>query len=260
MTYNVPAVPGVPALLGGTSLATAPNTLASITGSISLSDISGLGAALGSQWGFFENGSAIIQADTVLSVDYREEYVISDHPVERGGFESFNKVKRPYDIRFRFAAGQTRDNRKALLDSIASVVGTMRLFTASMPEAVYQNVCLEHQDFHRTTEQGVGLLVVDVWGWQIVVANATQTYDTPQVGGAVQAQPFDASTANQATTATSNLYRGNVANIGTPNINSLYQLGGSGLTSTVDTSVVQGAVSGSGPFSNPGPIMKAGSM
>ena len=193
MAYAVPAPGnGVPAVLGGSSLSAAALSITS------LADAPGLGSALGSQWGFFQNGQSVVLADTVLGVDYRQEWVIADHPVEGGGFETFNKVQRPFDVRFRFAAGANVSTREEMVNSIAAIAGTMNLYTAATPEVVYQNVCISHYDYHRVTEQGVGLMVVDVWGWQIVIASATQTFDTPQVGGAVQSPTVTSDALSQA--------------------------------------------------------------
>ena len=84
-------------------------------------DLIGEIAPPGSQWGVFSGGAPVITADTVTSLDYKQEWAISDFPVERGAFESYDKVALPYDARVRFAAGGSAANREALLGSIAAV-------------------------------------------------------------------------------------------------------------------------------------------
>ena len=187
MPYNVPSVPGVPALLGGV----VANAGLQVLGAIA--DIAGLlPDSAAPQWGIFLDGVPVVTADTVASIDYNQEWVIADFPIEEGGFESYDKVSRPFDVRFRFASGGDEATRAALLDSIAAIAGTLELFTFASPEAIYQSVCVSHYDYRRTATQGVGLLVVDVWGWQVVINTASGAINTqapdgadPSVGGAV---------------------------------------------------------------------------
>jgi hypothetical protein len=70
------------------------------------------------QWGIFQNGVPIVTADTVSSFEYKQEWALSDFPVEQGGFASYDKVHIPYDVRFRFVSGGSEANRAALLSSI----------------------------------------------------------------------------------------------------------------------------------------------
>ena len=157
-------------------------------------DLIGDIAPPGAQWGVFSGGGAVITADTVLSLGYKQEWSISDYPVERGSFESYDKVALPFDARVRFAAGGSATNREALLSSIAAIAGTTQVFDVVTPEFVYTSATISHYDYQRTSHQGLGLLQVDVWLLQVIqqgnddaLGGASQPDGAPTVnGGSVQ--------------------------------------------------------------------------
>ena len=147
-------------------------------------DLIGEIAPPGSQWGIFSGGGAVISADTVAEFDYKQEWAISDFPVERGAFESYDKVDLPYDARVTFLAGGSEANRSALLSSIAAVAGTTQVFDVVTPEAVYISATISHYDYQRTAKRGLGLLSVTVWLLQIIVQGDDQS--TAQASGSGQ--------------------------------------------------------------------------
>ena len=166
------------------------------------SDLIGEIAPPGAQWGIFSGGGEVITADSVVAFDYKQEWSISDYPVERGAFESYDKVSLPFDVRLRFTAGGNAANRAALLESIAAIAGTTALFDAVTPEVVYPSVTISHYDYRRTARQGLGLLQIDVWCLQ-VNENATLSSGTAQPDGAAQVnggsvQPTDATSTQGA--------------------------------------------------------------
>ena len=57
----------------------------------------------GPQWGIFRAGQPVIIGDSVIGVDYRREWRVSDHSLEKGAFASYDKVAVPYDVRVTFA-------------------------------------------------------------------------------------------------------------------------------------------------------------
>ena len=168
---------GIPPLLN--------NLIISIPNLLSADVLIGL-PSFGQQWGVFFGGVPIIIFDTFVSIDYRQTWNISDYPVERGGFESYNKVYTPFETRVRFASGGSEANRTALLASIAAISGTLQLYTVVTPEAIYQSVNVKHYDYHRTATNGVGLLTVDLWLEEVretVSETSTTTAGTNGGGG-----------------------------------------------------------------------------
>jgi len=114
------------------------------------------------QWGLFQDGFPVVVADNVVAFDFREDYRISKAPLEGGSFTSYNKVQVPFGIVLRFSAGGSLANRQALLESIEAIIGSLDLFDAVTPEKTYSSVNPTHRDYHRSAENGQGLLVVDL--------------------------------------------------------------------------------------------------
>lgn len=152
---NVPNVLGVPALLSysqaGVALLAA-DAFAAIVGAL----------GIGPQWGLFRFGLPAIFADSVVAFDYRQDWTVSNYPLEQGAFESYDKVQVPFGIRLQFAKGGSPLERQAFLASIALQAGTLAIYDVITPEAIYPNVNIVHYDYRRSAEN-VGLLVVDVW-------------------------------------------------------------------------------------------------
>ena len=124
----IPAIPGVPPLLNGAIAATAVTLLTA-----DLISTAGMGAP--SQWGIFLNGSPVVLADTVLAVEYKKDSQVSKYPIEGGGFESYNKVATPFDVRVTLATGTSDENRAAFLASVEAIVNDYNLYTVTTPEA-----------------------------------------------------------------------------------------------------------------------------
>lgn len=108
------------------------------------------------EWGIFDNktSKSVVTFSTVKSVEYRQDWSVSDYPVERGAFESYNKVQTPYEARVTFVAGgfgATQD----LLDSVAAIVGTLKLYDVVTPERTFTKANVTHWDFRRAMPIGI---------------------------------------------------------------------------------------------------------
>ena len=178
MSFAVQQAPGVPALYGGFSPVSLLTPLVDISAQLPQS--------LSAQWGIFLNGAPVVTADTVISMDARQEAVVADYPLEGGSFESYDKVIRPFDVRFRFVAGGNDQNRSALFSSVKALFADKTNFYLFIsPEDVFEQVTVSHYDYHRTSTNGVGVPAVDVWGWQLLVGNS-QTGGTQSIGATPQ--------------------------------------------------------------------------
>lgn len=127
------------------------------------------------QWGLFKDGVAVITADSVISFGYKQDWTVSDYSVENGGFESYDKVQLPFNVRLRFATGGSDADRQKFLQSVAAIAGDLLQYDATTPEFNYLNVNVTHYDFDRASDKGVGLLAVDIWCIEIR-ENATATF------------------------------------------------------------------------------------
>ena len=148
-------VPGLPPLLGGFTI-TSPTLLLQDA----FDALTGQGAP---QWGIFQDDVAVVAADNVLGVEYRQDWTIADYPIEQGGFQSYDKVNTPFDVRVTYSCGGSTDHRTAFLQSIDDIAGSLELYDAVTPEQVYENVNVLHYDYNRTATNGLGLMTVRIY-------------------------------------------------------------------------------------------------
>lgn len=190
---DIPNVPGVPPLAsyGTNAIVLLTQDLAAV-----------LIGNLEQQWGIFRDGIPVIIADSTISFEFRQDFPISDYPVEAGGFQNYDKVQLPAEIRVRLSAGESIANRQAFLSSIDTVINTTDLYDVLTPEATYLGYNFTHRDFRRRAENGVGLIVVDLWLTEIretstaTFANTQQPSEAgKQSVGNVQPQTVSASAA-----------------------------------------------------------------
>ena len=202
------AIPGLPALAAGI-IFNAVEIVASDVMSL-------LGLFSGPQWGLFQDGLPVVAADNVLSFDFRQDFRISDYPVEEGAFETYNKVQVPYDVRLQFSSGGSVAQRQELIDSVDAIIGSTDTFDAVTPEKTYLSINPVHQSIRRTSRSGLGLVVIDVYCREIRVtatpefSNSTDqqsqtsgsTTDIKVIPGSQIRQPKAASAAPQVSLGT----------------------------------------------------------
>jgi hypothetical protein len=82
----IPGLPGLP--ISVNIIVDVPALIADV-----ISFLTGFGAP---QWGIFQDGLQLVEADNVVSFGYKQNWSISTYQVEEGGFESYNKVDTPY--------------------------------------------------------------------------------------------------------------------------------------------------------------------
>lgn len=174
---NVPKVPGVPSL----------GAYAASLITLLIDDVINLVIG-GSEnvWGIYLDGDRVIEADSLAAFDLRQDNPISDYQVEDGGFQSYDKVQLPTEIRVRVACGGDIAARQTFLQSIDAVMNTTDLYDVVTPEAVYPSYNFTHRDFRRSGDQGNGLIVVDLWLTQVRESAQASFTNTQTPGGAGQ--------------------------------------------------------------------------
>lgn len=210
---NVPNLPGVPALSSYLSLPS-PGLLIGLVSSLS----QGLQPLL---WGIYSQFGVPIIASalsplssfltggqvlnfSVLDFEYKQDWSLSNYPVEQGGFQSYDKVQLPFDVRMRIAAGGAESNRVSLLALVESIANTTALYNVVTPEQVFLNCNVSHFDFKRTSTNGLGILIIDIWLLEIretstsIFSNTASPVDTGQFGGG-NVQPIPFLTSSQST-------------------------------------------------------------
>ena len=143
-------------------------------------------------------GAGVKMPDSIISMDYKREYKISDAPQELGAFQSYNKVQRPATIHLRMAKGGSAADRNAFIAWIELQAAGTKLLAIQTPEQTYGGYCIQDFDYRKSSTDGAGIAVVDVEFLQVrETVVSTLGKATPSVASALPVP--SASAANAAT-------------------------------------------------------------
>jgi len=155
---NVPFFPGVPAVARNGSN---PGVLPPATPLVSDS-LNGSGAAR-AIWGIYDQyGTLALEPDSIKAMEPSREARVLDYPVERGGFQSYNKVMTPGEVRVTVTKGGSDSDRRAFLDALDRLVASLDLFTVLTPDSAFPDRSITRYDYRRTSESGATLLTVEL--------------------------------------------------------------------------------------------------
>jgi hypothetical protein len=179
----------------------------SVTTSSSFAGTTSTTNVLGNALGASSDSTAVL---STYDVTYIKEMRISDFPIERGGFASYNKVEMPGNPKVTLILNGTEDDRAAFLTAVDAACKSTQLYSVVTPEATYMNVSLETYTYPRTAIKGANLLIVEISLKEIRPVSASYTtvatpINDPQSpsaapqtdNGMVQSPKPDVSTAKQ---------------------------------------------------------------
>lgn len=189
MMIDVPFLPGVPPLPSYS-----PNPVVLLVSDL----VSAANALFGSPWGIFLNGAQAFDYNSVVDVDYKQDWPISDYQLEDGGFQSYDKVQLPFDVKVRVASFGDEAGREATLSSVQAAANSLNLYEVVTPEQTYPSCNITHVDFKRSANNGVGMILIDIW-FQEIRVTATSTFTGTQSPAAAPQQ----NTGNVSTTTPS---------------------------------------------------------
>ena len=128
------------------------------------------------------------------SVDYSKETRVSDFPLERGSFASYNKVEQPANPSVTLCLTGSEKNRRTFLEAIDKATKSTDLYSVVTPEVTYVNYSVERYSYSRRSSKGATLLIVDISLREIRQVSAQYTQSNK---GQVD-QPKEASATPQA--------------------------------------------------------------
>lgn len=169
---------GVPQLLNQIASITNPTALLVADAEIVI------GLFAGPKWGIGINGFFTIVPDSVVDLEFKADWQVPNYPQELGAFQSYNKVKLPFDARVRMTKGGREAERAAFLNSIDSLSNSLQLVDVVTPTKIYTNANIVHYDYRRTSSNGVTLLTVDIGLQEIRIAPSPAFTNTQQPSGA----------------------------------------------------------------------------
>lgn len=174
-----------------------------------------------SRWGIFDSqGRAVGNPQNLIletvgigsmlstkSVEFVKETRVSDFPLEKGGFASYNKVEMPAEPTVTLCVSGSESARQSFLKDIDSACKSTDLYSVITPEITYANYSIERYNYQRRSERGCTLLQVEISlkevrevSAQFTKATPKQPAAAPQVdNGKVQAQPPNVSTLKSIT-------------------------------------------------------------
>lgn len=174
---NVPKAPGVPAVprspnfppLARAALGLAQGFLWRVfqtetrwgifdSNGKALADPSKFGGLLGNAIEAAGMGSTL----STGGIDYSKETRVSDFPVERGGFASYNKVELAASPNVTLCLSGSERNRRAFLEAIDKACKSTDLYSVVTPEVTYINYSVERYNYQRRSSRGATLLVVEI--------------------------------------------------------------------------------------------------
>jgi hypothetical protein len=149
------------------------------------------------QWGVFTAaGTPVLVGDSVAGLDYNREFNVATFPVERGTFESYNKVEVPFQVRVAFMKGGTVAEKNSFLSACELALASLDLYNVATPEFTYTEMNVVGLSYDRTAAKGAGLMSVEVRLQRIRAYAATAFTNTKSASGAadVNAGPVQPAT------------------------------------------------------------------
>lgn len=123
-----------------------------------------------------------IAPDSFLSYDFSNDSRISQYPQEAGGFQQYNKVDTPFDLRIALTkGGKTSDIAQFIEKAEGLAKATdLNLYTVITPERTYDSVNVQKVSHMHKREHGANMVTVEISLLQIRVSGSAQYANTDQ--------------------------------------------------------------------------------
>lgn len=175
---DVPIAPGVPPVLRLLDQFEQPEPQLQ-------SDSAEIDRLAASQWGIFtQGGRPIVNADNVASVEDGVEYRVADYPLEEGGYESYNKVATPREIRVAMSKGGTISDRQQFLSTLRTLEGDLEMYNVVTPEETFIDMNITGVRKSRTQANGASMLTVEVMLQEIRITATAEVSASKEPSGA----------------------------------------------------------------------------
>jgi hypothetical protein len=170
---NVPQLPGVPALPRSPNFPTVARAgLGLLQGLLwriyqvqtrwGIFDVAGNPLGNPAQFGPVADVAGVSATLSTAAVDYSKETRVSDFPLERGSFASYNKVETAAAPTVTLAFTGSEADRRSFLDAIDEACKSVELYSVVTPEVTYINYSIERYNYQRRNAKGATLLIVEI--------------------------------------------------------------------------------------------------
>lgn len=139
---------------------------------------------LAPQWGIFDQfGNAIIVADSVVAFEFTNSFRISDYPQEKGAFETYNKVKIPYEARIVFAISGGVAKKQTFIANLELALHSLDTYVVWTPEYQYANANIVDYHERRDAGHGAQLILIEVALEEVRILGSSVLTNTQSVNG-----------------------------------------------------------------------------
>lgn len=184
---NVPQLPGVPQLVRSNTFPAGPPPGLGTVAQVARLLWDAINGA--PKWGIFKSQNVVdgagqfipgqtklvptVVPDNIIEFGFKQDWNVSDFPVQAGGFASYNKVNNPFEISLRLTKGGSESDRTDFLNQIDAIAGTLELYQILTPERTYSNVNVTRYEVSRRGAKGAyWLSEVDIYFREVRTVDA----------------------------------------------------------------------------------------
>lgn len=127
-------------------------------------------------------GQEVFTATRWVASENTGDAMVVNSPIEKGSFTSYNKVKRPSEIRVQFAiegwsgfsgslpnlTNFTTESRTDVIDILNEMKNTASTYNIETPDTVYESYDLVHFDYAVSAKEGLTLLRVNAFFQEVM--------------------------------------------------------------------------------------------
>lgn len=142
-----------------------------------------------------EGGSAAVDFDVFLSVDFSGANTVAHEPVEQGSFADYNKQESPKELTVALACTKMYMSQQPVLETLDKLASGIQKVSLVTPSYEYKNLNLESYSYRRTEDAGAGMLAVElklVEIREVEVKQKTTASESPKSEGK-QGKPIEKS-------------------------------------------------------------------
>lgn len=119
-------------------------------------------ASADSPYGIYLKGVHVLVADSIISLDYQNDFKLPQYPQMSGAFQTYNKVNTPFDIRIRLTKMGTVAERGAFLVEVETAAASLNIYDIVTPEKTYIGVNIEKIAHVHNAQSGASKMTIDL--------------------------------------------------------------------------------------------------
>jgi hypothetical protein len=135
----------------------------------------------GGEWTLLDAGGGnAVTFTSFMGMNVRNEGRVLSHPVERGGFASYNKVESPLAITVTLAVQGSEPDFAGILLRLEEYKREAVRLAVATPAALHESMTLQAYSYRRDREAGAGMLTVEL---SLVEVREVETRVTASLAG-----------------------------------------------------------------------------